>query len=33
MDSTQITVQPGIPQILISWEFDAPRDLAKLPVG
>jgi uncharacterized protein YndB with AHSA1/START domain len=27
MDITQITAEPGIPQILISREFDAPRDL------
>lgn len=27
MDTTRITAEPGIPQILISREFDAPRDL------
>src|SRR6266581_5568573 len=27
MDITQITAEPGIPQILISRVFDAPRDL------
>jgi uncharacterized protein YndB with AHSA1/START domain len=27
MSKTQITAEPGIPQILISREFDAPRDL------
>ena len=27
MGKTEITAEPGIPQILISREFDAPRDL------
>ncbi len=27
MGKTQITAEPGIPQIIISREFDAPRDL------
>jgi uncharacterized protein YndB with AHSA1/START domain len=27
MGKTQITVEPGIPQIIITREFDAPRDL------
>ncbi len=27
MSKTQITAEPGIPQIIISREFDAPRDL------
>ena len=27
MSNTQITAEPGIPQIIIEREFDAPRDL------
>ena len=27
MSKTQITAEPGIPQIIISRDFDAPRDL------
>jgi uncharacterized protein YndB with AHSA1/START domain len=27
MGKTDITAEPGVPQILISREFDAPRDL------
>ena len=27
MSKTQITAEPGIPQIIITREFDAPRDL------
>jgi uncharacterized protein YndB with AHSA1/START domain len=27
MNKTQITAEPGIPQIIITGEFDAPRDL------
>ena len=27
MSKTQITAEPGIPQIIIEREFDAPRDL------
>ncbi len=27
MSKTQITAEPGIPQITITREFDAPRDL------
>ena len=27
MDKTQITAEPGIPQIIMTCEFDAPRDL------
>ena len=27
MNKTQITAEPGIPQIIIAREFDAPRDL------
>lgn len=27
MNKTQITAEPGIPQIVITREFDAPRDL------
>ena len=27
MAKTQITAEPGIPQIIMTCEFDAPRDL------
>lgn len=27
MNKTQITAEPGIPQIIVTREFDAPRDL------
>lgn len=27
MSKTQITAEPGMPQIIVSCEFDAPRDL------
>lgn len=27
MSKTQITAEPGMPQIIISCEFQAPRDL------